>query len=631
MRDITIWCFLVIFSVLHANAQRKEHSKEIHLLPKPVWVQEMEGNFEVTPEVQIIISEKDTAHRGVARLLSERLHTPTGYTLAVTTKNKKKGVIRFVLNQEPEVDLGKEGYFLEVSPKEILVRANQPEGWFYAIQTLLQLLPPSVEGKQKADRAEWIIPGIQVKDYPRFEWRGLMVDVSRHFFPKEVIKSYIDQMAKYKFNTFHFHLTDNHGWRVEIKSLPKLTEVGAWRVPRTGYWKGFKPPQPGEEATDGGFYSQEDIREIVKYAAERFVTIVPEVDIPGHSLALIASYPALSCDKKPQQVLAGDPWNVSRTNVVCAGNDSTYLALDKIFTELAQLFPGEYIHIGGDEVKRVYWDNCAVCQKRIEEESLKNTEELQTYFIKRVTEMVEGKGKKAIGWYEELEGGLVPGMAFMSWKSIEGGVVASQQGHKAVMTPAFHTYLDFYQGDPILENGPFTVNRLSSSYNFNPVPAEARAQNILGGQGSLWTEQVPNERKLQYMTWPRGMALAEVFWTPQEKREWKDFVSRMETHLPRFDSAKVKYGRSFYEPIISAVKSEKGELQVVMDTEVDDLEIYYTFDDTRPDEFYPRYKGKPLPIPKGAHHIRAVTYRNGKRVGRELNLPLSALENRIRK
>ena len=266
-----------------------------------------------------------------------------------------------------------------------------------------------------------------------------MLDVCRHFFPVDVIKRYIDQMAKYKLNTFHFHLTDNQGWRIEIKSLPKLTEVGAWRVPRTGYWKGFKAPQPGEAATYGGYYSHEDIRELVRYAKERSVTIIPEIDVPGHSLAMIAAYPELSCTKTPQQVLAGDPWNPRRTNVLCVSADSTYMALDKVITELAELFPGEYIHIGGDEVTRNYWKECPHCQQLLKKKNLKSEEELQTYFIRKVVNIVENKGKKAIGWYENLEGGLVPGMALMSWKDYKGGIRGSQEGHKVVMNPAWFT------------------------------------------------------------------------------------------------------------------------------------------------------------------------------------------------
>lgn len=629
-RCVLLLCLFLLIQQGKLLAQI-DTSKPVALIPEPVCWQKQEGTFTINSNTVLVVEVKDAAHAGVAQLLGQRLRITTGYPLLLVNVSKRKNTIRFSLNPTPVPQLGREGYTLEVSPKEVLIRANQPNGWFYAIQTLLQLLPPVVEKKHAAVQASWQLPAVKVEDYPRFAYRGLMLDVSRHFFPREVIMAYIDQMAKYKLNTFHWHLTDNQGWRIEIKALPKLTEVGAWRVPRTGYWKGFKAPEPGEAATDGGFYSQEEVKEIVQYASERFVTIVPEVDVPGHSLALIASYPHLSCTQTPQHVLAGDPWNPKRTNVLCVGNDSTFAALESVFTELAQLFPGEYLHMGGDEVSRSYWDKCAKCQKRIKEEGLKNSEELQTYFLKRLARIIESKGKKPMGWYEKLEGGLASGMAVMSWKDMKGGTLASKSGHKVVMTPAFHTYLDFYQGDPFMENGPFTVTRLSATYDFDPVPQEADTANILGGQGSLWTEQVAHERKLQFMTWPRALSLAEVFWSPQQKRQWEPFVKRLEAHLPRLDSAEVKYSTQFYEPIILAVKDTTGDLKIVMATEVEDVEIYYTFDDSNPDKYYPKYQGEPIPIPKGAHHIRAVSYRHGKPVGRELNLPLSEVEKRVSK
>ncbi len=630
MRKFLFCSLLFWFFLQNLAAQQQSGSTQVYLIPEPVLLELKTGSFQIDPNTKIVLDGKDEDHQGVPILLAQRLRTVMSYAVPVTSKKSGKSLIRFVLHASLQPKLGKEGYTLEVNPREIVITANEPNGWFYAIQTLLQLLPPAVESQYKTEGVNWKIPAVKVKDYPRLAWRGLMVDVSRHFFPKEIIMAYIDQMAKYKFNTFHWHLTDNQGWRVEIKSLPRLTEVGAWRVPRTGYWKGFKAPEPGEIASDGGFYTQEDIKEIIAYAAQRFVTIVPEVDVPGHSLALIASYPHLSCTQTPQQVLAGDPWNPKRTNVLCIGNDSTFLELEKVFTELAQLFPGEYLHMGGDEVTRSYWNNCAKCQKRMKDEELMSSEELQTYFLKRIANMIESKGKKAMGWYEKLDGGLPPNMAVMSWKDMKGGILASKQGHKVVMTPAFNTYLDFYQGDVYLENGPFTVTRLSATYNFNPVPQEANAANILGGQGSLWTEQVAHERKLQFMTWPRGLSLAEVFWTPQQKRQWDAFVFRLEAHLPRLDSAKVNYSTHFYEPIISAVRNTAGVLAIVMATEVKDVDIHYTFDDSNPDKFYPKYRGQPVTIPKGAHHVRAVSYRYGKRVGREINLPLTEVEKRLK-
>jgi len=615
---ITIWILLLLSGGV-INAQQAPA-----LIPVPAQLTMGKGQFDLRTAGNIVLENPDTFSAGIANLLAAALQELRGKRIPVVQKTSSQQNILLRLRKKDST-IKKEGYRLTVSSRQIIIEAAQPAGMFYAVQTLLQMLPVKA-----TPRAPLQLTAVSIQDSPRFGWRGLMLDVSRHFFSKEVIKSYIDQMAKYKLNVFHWHLTDNQGWRIEIKSMPNLTRTGAWRVPRTGYWKGFQAPQPGEVATDGGFYSQEEVKEIVAYAAARYVTVVPEVDVPGHSLAMIASYPELSCTKQPQQVLAGDPWNPSRTNVLCAGNDSTYAALDKVFTEIAALFPSSYIHIGGDEVSRQYWEKCSVCQHRIKTENLKSAEELQTYFINRLARIIESKGKLPMTWYDKLEGGLVPGVAYMSWKDYKGGTLASQNGHKAVMTPAFNTYLDFYQNDPVFENGPFTVTRLNASYAFEPHAPGTVAENIIGGQGSLWTEQVPNERKLQYMTWPRAFALAEVLWSPKEKKNWDDFVQRMETHLPRFRDAGVNYATGFYEPIISAKRNADSSFSIIINTEIKGLDVFYTFDDTIVDEFYPLYKGQPLNIPKGAHHIRARSFRNGQALGREINLELADLIKRAR-
>lgn len=616
---------LLVFS-LAGFAQEKP----LALIPLPAQLEKEKGNFMLSANTLIVPAEdKD---KGLADLLALRLKVQTGYKLRVVKSARAANVIRFVA--DPSVRSLKGAYQLEVSAKEVVIKAASPEGWFYGIQTLVQLVP-SVENQGVVSASvspvsvpAVKVPAVKIADAPRFEWRGLMLDVSRHFFSKEVIKRYIEQMSRYKMNVLHLHLTDNQGWRVEIKALPKLTEVGAWRVPRTGYWRNQKAPEPGEKATDGGFYTHEDIRELVAYGQKHFVELVPEIDVPGHALAMVASYPELSCTKTSQQVLAGDPWNASRTNVLCAGNDSVFVFLDKVVTELAQLFPSKYIHIGGDEVSRAYWDKCAVCQQRIKDEHLTSAEELQSYFLKRVSKIVLSKGKQPLGWYENLPGGLPDEMAVMSWKDNKGGILSSNKGQKVVMTPAFFTYLDFYQGDPYLENAIFTVNRLSTTFQFNPVPEGIKAENVLGGQGSLWTEQVPNERKLQSMTWPRAFALSETLWSGPVKRSWSDFVKRVEAHLPRLDKDQVSYSKYFYDAIVAGQRTTEKELLVVLSTEVEGLKIYYSFDDTDPDAFYPMYSGVPLRIPKGAQNIRVVTYRDDKQVGRIMKIPIVELERR---
>jgi len=596
------------------------------IIPTPVEIIEKGGFFSFSPKTQFLV--EDESYLDAAAVIAQRLKTVCGKESAVIIGKEKKNSLLFSIDSTAQIlKESKEAYILDISNKSIVIKASSPKGWFYAMETIMQLLPAQVENKQNVLVSNYKIPTVLITDFPRFPWRGLMVDLSRHYFSKDVLKAYINQMSKYKLNVLHLHLTDNQGWRIEIKGLPKLTEVGAWRVPRTGYWKGFKAPQPGEVATYGGFYSQDDIRELVQYAQARQVELVPEIDVPGHSLALIASYPELSCTKTPQDVLAGDPWNASRTNVLCVSNDSVYQYLDLIFSEIADLFPSQYIHIGGDEVTRNYWKKCPLCQQKIKEANLEDEEELQTYFLKRLTKIIESKGKKAIGWYENLKGGMPETSVAMSWKSYEGGIKSSQKGQKVIMTPAFFTYLDFYQGDPLMENGPFTVARFNQFYKFDPVQDGVVEHLVLGGQGSLWTEQVPNERKLQAMTWPRSLALAEILWSSKERKPWNSFVKSVEQHFPRFDVANVKYSTNFYEPIVRA-KQEGDVFKVIIDTEVEGLEVYYSFDDTSPDQFYPKYEGMPIIIPSGAHHIRLISYKEGKPIGRELNLPLEEIKKR---
>lgn len=612
---------VVVAGLLGCSISVIAQDSSFNLIPYPVHLEKGEGSFVLSSGTLIVpFSMHD---KGLAELFSLRLKEVTGYNLQVAATSRRNGVIRFSTDAGIK---GKGAYYLDISEKEVVISAAGAEGWFYGMQTFVQLLPAKVEKEMAPFRVS--VPAVKIKDAPSFQWRGLMVDVSRNFFSKEVIKRYIEQMSRYKMNVLHLHLTDNQGWRVEIKALPKLADVGGWRVPRTGYWRGQKAPEPGEKATMGGVYTQDDIRELVAYGQKYFLELVPEIDVPGHALAMIAAYPELSCTKKQQQVLAGDPWNASRTNVLCAGNDSVFLFLDKVIEELSGLFPSKYIHIGGDEVSRAYWEKCPVCQQRIKDEGLSSVEELQSYFLKRVAKSVISKGKLPMGWYENLPGGLPDEMAVMSWKDSKGGVLSSNKGQKVVMTPAAYTYLDFYQGDQYLENAIFTVNRLSTTFRFDPLPEGVKAENVLGGQGSLWTEQVPNERKLQSMTWPRAFALSETLWSGAGKSSWKNFMGRVELHLPMLDRDAVNCSRYFYDAIVSGLRGADKRLLISLSTEIEGLNVYYAFDDTDPDRYYPQYAGIPLEIPKGAQNIRVITYRGDQQVGRLMKIPLSELERR---
>lgn len=455
-----------------------------------------------------------------------------------------------------------------------------------------------------------------------------MLDVSRHFFPFDFLKQYIDEMVKYKFNVFHLHLTDDQGWRIEIKGMPNLTEAGAWRVPRQGSWWSFAPPQPGEGATYGGYYTQEQIKELVKYAAERNVTIVPEIDVPAHSLALITAYPGLSCTGKQYDVNPGSRFK-DECNVLCVANDATWAALDKIFTQVAELFPGEYIHIGGDEANRGFWGQHEADKALMQKEGIKNLAELQSYFTKKLEKLVISKGKRMIGWDEILEGGLAPEATVMSWRGMEGGIKAAQMGHHVIMSPTTHAYLDLYQGDPIIEPETYSMLRLKSCYDFEPVPNGIDKSLILGGQGNLWTESVPTGRHAEYMTWPRGFALAEVLWSPATSKNWVDFIRRMEWQFNHLDKAGVNYARSAYDAIITSVKDVKGDYLVKMTTEIPGLDIHYTFNGTNPSVHEAKYNGTPLTIPKGASQIRVRTYKDGKPAGEQINFMLSKLKERL--
>ena len=601
-------------------------STKVGIIPQPVSITTSTGYFLFNKDAKLIVASTDTSLNETIKLFSKYIGNSDKKTLAAGNKG---GTIKLVLNKTTNTAIGNEGYTLKVSPAQILIAANKPAGIFYGLQTLLQLLPANNQNNTTAF-SNTRIPCVDITDYPRFGWRGLMLDVSRHFFTKDEVKKYIDEMSKYKFNTFHWHLSDDNGWRIEIKSLPELTKVGAWRVPRTGQWRSYEKPQPGEKATDGGYYTQEDIADILKYAAARSITILPEIDIPGHSLAFIAAYPNLSCTQQQYSVNPGSSFYKREDNALCVGNDSTFLMLDKVFTEIAQIFPNQYIHIGGDEAYKGFWEKCPKCQKRMSNENLKNEEELQSYFVKRIEKMLQSKGKRMIGWDEILEGGLAPEATVMSWRGMKGGIEAAKMNHHVVMTPWDYTYLDLYQGEPSAEPPTYGMCRLKDSYSYDPVPDSIDEKLILGGQGNLWTESVPTFRQAEYMTWPRGLALAEVYWSPKSKRNWSDFIRRLEVQSAHLDSDSIKYATSMYNPIVIPVQTgDTATVKVNLSTEVNNLDLYYTFDNTNPDNFYPKYAGEPLLFPKGAKQIDIVSYKNGKMIGKQVTVTREDVQKRL--
>ena len=606
----------------------------VAIIPEPVSVTVNNGYF-LLPKSITIVAPDQPEMKEVIKVLENRFSLPTGLRVAVKTQSSS-ATIRLELNEKFESLIGKEGYHLTVSPKGILIKANEPAGLFYGVQSLVQLFPKEIQSNDVVKGVKWEAPCVTITDYPRFGWRGLMFDVARHFFTKEQVEAYIDQMVRYKFNLLHLHLTDDEGWRIEIKGLPRLTEVGAWNVKKVGYFGTFSPPAPDAPRNYGGFYTQDDIREIVKYAKERFVNILPEIDVPGHSLAAVVSYPDLSCTPGADkyQVRSGErimDWSHGAPpialvdNTLCPANEKVYEFLDKVITQVAQLFPFEYIHLGGDECPKNFWEQSDAVKALMQREGLKNMEEVQSYFEKRVEKIVESKGKKFMGWDEILEGGLAPDAVVMSWRGMAGGIAAAKMGHDVVMSPTTYAYLDYMQGDPAIEPHVYATLRLKKAYEFEPVPDSVEPKYILGGQANLWTEQVYNMRHAEYMTWPRAFAISEDLWSPKASKNWDNFVGRVQLQFGRLDVEEVKYAPSIYDPIINASFGADSSIIVDMETEIKGLDIYYSFDNSFPDQFYPKYT-EPLIVPQDASFIKVITYRDGKPIGRMMTVPVTELK-----
>jgi hexosaminidase len=618
---------LLFFSLATVYGQ----NPAIQLIPQPVEIQQSDGSFVLTKTSTIGFDSQESGK--IAEMLSQKLNLSTGFSFK--PQQDKAGSIQFNLNKVPVALIGKEGYTLVSSLKGVIITANAPAGLFYGMQTLLQLLPKEIESKTVIN-IPWTIPSVKITDYPRFGWRGIMLDVSRNFFTKEEVKLYIDEISRYKYNTFHWHLTDDNGWRIEIKSLPKLTQVGAWRVPRFGQFGDRTAPKPGEAATAGGFYTQSDIKEIIQYAQERNVTIVPEIDVPGHSMSAIAAYPELSCTKdtsiKVNPGSSFSEWFNNGTfkmridNTLNPSDEKVYEFLDKVFTEMASLFPNPYVHVGGDECYKGFWTNDPGCQALMKKMNMTHPEELQAYFMKRVEDILKSKGKKMIGWDEILEGGVAPEATVMSWRGIKGGIEAAKMGHDVVMTPTTFVYLDYQQGEPTIEPPIYANLRLSKCYSFDPVPEGVDAKYILGGQGNLWTEQVVTLHHAEYMTWPRGWALAEDFWSPDASKNWSNFIQRVEKLFDRADIEGINYSTAIYDAIIN-VSGKDGKMTVNMDSEVPGLDIFYTIDGAMPNTYSPKYT-KPVELPEGPVTLRVVTYRNGKQIGHLITLTPEMLKKR---
>lgn len=607
------------------------NAQKVQLIPEPSSLQIGNGKFILPNQISIQVP---SVFEAIGTEMISRFKTVTGKNASLS--NQKNASIRF--EQVQDKALGKEGYQLTVNEKGILVKAQTYAGALYAWQSILQLFPPAIYSNQVQPKIVWNIPFVQITDTPRFEWRGFMMDVSRHFFTVAEVKKMMDEMAMYKLNRLHFHLTDDQGWRVEIKALPKLTQVGAWRPNRIGKWHNITKPASEEPKTYGGFYTQEDIKDLVAYAKTKNIEIMPEIDVPGHSMAFLAAYPQLSTTPNyPYQVNAGEEfidWSGLNGHITARIDNNldpskkeVYEYLDIIFGELSTLFPFEYMHMGGDETAKNNWAKSDDVKALMQRENLKTQDEVQSYFVRRVEKIMQSKGKKLMGWDEILEGGLAPEAAVMSWRGVKGGAEAARQKHPVVMSPSSHNYLDYYQGEATAEGSVYAGLRMKKTYSFEPVPEGVEEKYILGNQGNLWSEQLQNIRNLEYMAWPRLMAIAEVAWSPKKSKDWERFSKKVESHFAILDTLKIKYAKSIYDPIVTTTLNTKGELYAHMEGEVNGLDFYYTIDESMPDAYSNHFNG-PILIPEDVTILRVISYQNGKPIGKLLNIPIAALKQR---
>lgn len=602
MKRILLITVIALLAIASANAA----PKRVSVVPAPVSVTESEGEFVFNESTVYISCGFDV----VESHFQNALLKGAGLKIKKAAKASKTGnVVKFLKVK----GMAKEEYRLDVTSSEIVVSATEPNGAFYALQTLLQLLPQQIySSDHDGQNIQWSAPCCEISDKPRFRWRGMHIDVSLHFFDIDYIKRYIDLMTVQKMNIFHWHLTDDQGWRIEIKKYPELTRKGAWRKEtvigslKSGVYDGIP---------HGGFYTQDQIREVVKYAADRYMTIIPEIEMPGHAMAALACYPQLSC--RPDTTYEVQTrWGIFR-HVYCP-KDETFAFLEDVLTEVMELFPSEIIHIGGDECPKKNWKVCSHCQQLIADLGLKDEFELQSYFIQRIEKFVNSRGRKIIGWDEILQGGLAPNAIVMSWLGEEGGIKAAQQHHQAVMCPHTKYYLDYWQADPDTE--PLAMGHLvplQEVYAYNPVPKVLTAEEskyIMGVQGCVWTEYLPTPARVEYMAWPRSCAIAEAGWTPQTQRKWNDFSQRLEKHFGRLDEMKVQYCKAFWDVLIRLTPDTPYSQIVHMSVDAPGAEIHYTTDGTTPTVDSPAYTF-PFVINRVAQ-VKAQAFHDGLPIGK---------------
>jgi hexosaminidase len=588
--------FIFLSLIASHRAFAGESQNVLSLVPVPVSVEPLPGKFLIDGRTSIAVDVNAPPLREIGKFLVSRLRKSTGYPLPLDTGASQRVSPNMIFLSIPPSKsvMGEGAYELTVAKTGVRITAGGTAGAFYALQTLFQLLPPEFEYGAPVYGVAWEVPCVKIRDAPRFTWRGMHLDVGRHFFGKKFVEEYIDLISRYKFNVFHWHLTEDQGWRMEIKKYPNLTSIGSWRKETLG------DGQP-----HGGFYTQDDVREVVAYARERCVTIVPEIEMPGHSTAALAAYPGLSCTGGPFEVQT--KWGVHE-DVYCPGNDRTFEFLQDVLTEVMDLFPGQFIHIGGDECPKTRWKVCPRCQARMKAEGLATEHELQSYFIRRIEKFLNAHGKRLLGWDEILEGGLAPNATVMSWRGIDGGIAAASSGHDVVMTPTSNCYFDYYQG---LTGEPGAIGNylpLDRVYSYEPVPpglTPDQARHILGAQGNVWTEYIPDGPKAEYMAFPRACAMSEVVWSPPGKKDFRDFSARMagqyERLVARGVNVRIPPPGGFEGSIVLF-----RDTSVTLENQVPGSVIRYTTDGTVPTEHSPALTG-PIPV-RASMRIKARTF-----------------------
>ena len=588
----SILFFLIIGFNLQVMAQ------ENYFVPQPESVSFSEEIFILDKNTKVVVPKK---FQGVLiPYLAEKFHKDLGLNLTYSYRKPEEGEKHILFRLDKRVSVKDEGYLLEVQPASIVVTAKDYGGLFNGFQTLRQAFPLENSGTVE-------VPGMTVRDNPRFGWRGIMLDVSRHFQPKEFILKHIDVLSSYKVNKFHWHLTDDQGWRIEIKKYPNLTEKGAWRADRTGEsWWQREEATAEEPKTVGGFYTQEDIKEVIAYAKVRNVEIIPEIDVPGHSKALVASYPYLFCYDESDANFEVAVGGKAPDNAVCAGKDSTYEFLEGVIEEVAALFPSKYLHIGGDECNKSNWKKCPYCQGVKTENNLKDEEELQSYFIQKVYKIVKAQNKTMIGWDEILSGQGAPGATIMAWR--RGGhnpqITAPQNAYPTIMTSYKYMYISQVQGPTFMEpEGPKVVLPLSKVYGHEPIPEELtpeEANRVLGNEACLWGEFTPTQEHCEYMLYPRALASSEVSWSNPNVKNWERFQTALEdSHFKRLEREQVNYANSMFTVYASyALDQLKSEAYVYLNTETVGYDIYYTIGGEDPTTASVKYEGNFIVAPK---------------------------------